>query len=266
MIYYPNAKINIGLNILSKREDGLHNIASLIVPIPLYDILEVVKQKDSEDTNISYSGFIFDNNKADLVMTAYDLIKYDFDIPNIRIHLHKMIPIDSGLGGGSADAIFMIKLLNELFALGLNDDQLYKYANRLGSDCAFFIPNKSSLVSGTGTILKPLTCSISKYQVVIIKPPVKCSTKDIFNNYVMTPSIPLSIPNNVADWKGVISNDLESVSASLYPEIACIKDYLYSSGALYASMSGSGSSVYGIFKQNTIIKPYKNYWYKSFCI
>ena len=266
MICYPNAKINIGLNIISKREDDFHNIESLIVPIPLYDILEVVKQKGECDTKISYSGFVFDNNKANLVMRAYDLIKYDFDIPNIRIHLHKMIPIHSGLGGGSSNAVFMIKLLNELFSLRLNYDQLYKYADRLGSDCAFFIPNESSLASGTGTVLKPLTCSISQYQVIIIKPPVKCSTKDIFNNYVMTPSMPLSIPNNVADWKGVISNDLESVSASLYPEITCIKEYLYSSGALYASMSGSGSSVYGIFKKNTIIKPYKNYWYKSFCI
>jgi 4-diphosphocytidyl-2-C-methyl-D-erythritol kinase len=157
----------------------------------------------------------------------------------------------------------MIKLLNKLFVLGLTDDQLYKYANRLGSDCAFFISNESSLASGTGTILTPLTCSIAQYQMIIIKPPVKCSTKDIFNNYVMIPSIPLSIPNNIADWREAISNNLESVSINLCPEIAYIKDYLYSSGALYASMSGSGSSVYGLFKKNTIIKPYKGYWYRS---
>ena len=266
MIYYPNAKLNIGLNVLSKREDGFHNIQSLIVPIPLYDILEVVKQKDEYDTKISYSGFIFDNNKADLVMRAYDLIKHDFDIPNIRIHLHKVIPIQSGLGGGSSNAVFMIKLLNELFTLGLNYDQLYRYANCLGSDCAFFISNKSALVSGTGTIIEPMYFPISHYQLVIVKPPLKCSTKDIFNNYIMTPSIPLSIPDNVDDWQGVVTNDLESVSIGIYPEIACIKDYLYSSGALYASMSGSGSSVYGLFKKNTIIKPYKDYWYRSFFI
>jgi len=263
MICYPNAKINIGLNVISKRIDGFHNLESVVIPIPLYDILEVIINRDIEETSISYSGYSLDNNKIDLVIRAYNLIKNDFKIPSLKIHLHKIIPIYSGLGGGSSDAVFMLKLLNNLFNLKISNMKLLKYANLLGSDCPFFVLNKISQVSGRGADVKPLNLSLSNYKLVIIKPPIECSTIDIFNKYVLKSSEPLIVTNKVESWRGSVKNNLESVCFDMHPEIANIKKYLYSSGAIYASMSGSGSSVYAFFKKNSIIKAYKNYWFKS---
>ncbi|MBO5250684.1 MAG: 4-(cytidine 5'-diphospho)-2-C-methyl-D-erythritol kinase [Bacteroidaceae bacterium] len=254
MITYPNAKINLGLNIVEKRPDGYHNLETIFYPINLQDALEVTQREGEEEYTLKVSGVPIEGEpENNLVVKAYRLLKKDFpDMPAIDIHMYKHIPTGAGLGGGSADAAFMIKLLNEKFGLGISTEQMEEYAARLGADCAFFIQNKPVFASGIGNIFEPIQLSLKGYYLVLVKPDIFVSTKDAFSQ--IKPQKPQQslkdiIRMPVETWRATMKNDFEYSVFQKYPEIAAIKDKLYDMGAVYASMSGSGSSVFGIFRE-----------------
>ncbi len=276
MICFPNAKINIGLRLMSKRKDGFHNIESIFFPINLFDILEVVKAKDfqTKKIKINYSG----NIKCisdDLCMKAYDLLDSDYNLPSVKVFLHKNIPIGSGLGGGSSNAVSMLKILNNLFELNLNHKQLLSYCIKLGSDCPFFLSNKPSFISGLGDVINSkIKFSLKDYQVLLIFPSKFLSTFKVFKNIEDKNNLMeennkrpdlfckiLSNDSSLRSWKDNLKNDLEQTSFQFFPEIKNIKERLYDMGAIYASMSGSGTAVYGIFSKQKIIK---NNWNKKY--
>ncbi|MBQ8520398.1 MAG: 4-(cytidine 5'-diphospho)-2-C-methyl-D-erythritol kinase [Bacteroides sp.] len=255
MITYPNAKINLGLNITEKRPDGYHNLETVFYPIQLQDALEVTKLEGKEEFTLKVSGMPIEGEpEQNLVVKAYKLLRKDFpDMTGIDIHMYKHIPTGAGLGGGSSDAAFMIKLLNEKFKLNLSIAQMEEYAARLGADCAFFIQDKPVFATGIGNQFEPIELSLKGYYLILVKPDIFVSTKDA---YALTrPQLPeVSIKDiikqPVETWKGRLKNDFEESVFQKFPEIAAIKDKLYDMGAVYASMSGSGSSVYGIFKES----------------
>ena len=254
MITYPNAKINLGLNITEKRPDGYHNLETVFYPINLQDALEVKILEGQEEYALKTSGTPIEGEpENNLVVKAYRLMKQDFpDMPAIDIHMYKHIPTGAGLGGGSADAAFMLKLLNEKFKLNLDDNQLEEYAAKLGADCAFFIRNKPVFASGIGNIFEPIKLSLQGYYLVLVKPDIFVSTKDAFAHIKpQTPKQSLKeiIRMPVETWRATMKNDFEESVFQKFPEIAAIKDKLYDMGAIYASMSGSGSSVFGIFRE-----------------
>jgi 4-diphosphocytidyl-2-C-methyl-D-erythritol kinase len=254
MITYPNAKINLGLNIVEKRPDGYHNLETVFYPINLQDALEVNDLEGEGEYTLKISGTPIegelDNN---LVVKAYRLLKKDFpNMGSINIHMYKHIPTGAGLGGGSADAAFMLKLLNEKFKLNLSTEKLEEYAAILGADCAFFIQNKPVFASGIGNIFEEINLSLKGYYLVLVKPDIFVSTKDAFANIIpMKPNHSLKeiIRMPVETWRATMKNDFEDSVFKKFPEIAAIKDKLYDMGAIYASMSGSGSSVFGIFRE-----------------
>ena len=254
MITYPNAKINLGLNIVEKRPDGYHNLETIFYPINLQDALEVTQLDGEGEYALTLSGTPIEGDPdQNLVVKTYRLLKKDFpDMPAIDIHMYKHIPTGAGLGGGSADAAFMIKLLNEKFKLGLSIEKMEEYAATLGADCAFFIQNKPVFASGIGNIFEPIQLSLKGYYLVLVKPDIFVSTKDAFSLIQpMKPSQSLReiVRMPVETWRATMKNDFENSVFQKYPEIAAIKDKLYDMGAIYASMSGSGSSVYGIFRE-----------------
>ena len=255
MITYPNAKINLGLNIVEKRPDGYHNLETIFYPINLQDALEVTKLENEEsEYKLKVSGVPIEGEpENNLVIKAYRLLKKDFpEMPSINIHMFKHIPTGAGLGGGSADAAFMIKLLNEKFNLNLSIEKMEEYAAILGADCAFFIQNKPVFASGIGNIFENINLSLKGYYIVLVKPDIFVSTKDAFAHITpMRPSQSLKeiICMPVETWRATMKNDFEESVFKKYPEIAAIKDKLYDMGAIYASMSGSGSSVFGIFRE-----------------
>lgn len=254
MITYPNAKINIGLNITERRPDGYHNIESVFYPINLQDAVEI-KTIEGEEPQGGYklkvSGTILDGTPDDnLVVKAYKLLRKDFNFPAQKIHLYKHIPVGAGLGGGSSDAAAIIKMLNEKFALGLTSEQMQNYAVQIGADCPFFINNTPVFATGIGNIFTPIELSLHGKTIILVKPDIFVSTRDAYALVKPSPAaIPLTeaIKQPISEWKQIITNDFEKSVFAKYPEIAAIKDKLYDMGALYASMSGSGSAVYGIF-------------------
>lgn len=254
MITYPNAKINIGLNITERRHDGYHNIESVFYPINLQDAVEI-KTIEGEEPQGGYklkvSGTILDGTPDDnLVVKAYKLLRKDFNFPAQKIHLYKHIPVGAGLGGGSSDAAAIIKMLNEKFALGLTSEQMQNYAVQIGADCPFFINNTPVFATGIGNIFTPIEFSLHGKTIILVKPDIFVSTRDAYALVKPSPAaIPLTeaIKQPISEWKQIITNDFEKSVFAKYPEIAAIKDKLYDMGALYASMSGSGSAVYGIF-------------------
>ncbi len=251
MILFPNAKINIGLNIVSKRPDGYHNLESIFYPFAIKDALEVI---EADELQFSSSGINIPGSADDnLCLKAYHLLKKDFtELPPVNIHLHKHIPIGAGLGGGSSDASFFIRLLNQKFSLGMENSKMEQYASKIGSDCAFFIQNRLAFAIQKGDQLSPLDLDLSNYFFVLVMPDVLVSTAEAYQGVRAAPvSAPLTelIKLPIQDWKLNIKNDFEPSVFSKYPVIAQIKASLYESGALYASMSGSGSSVFGIFKE-----------------
>jgi 4-diphosphocytidyl-2-C-methyl-D-erythritol kinase len=248
MVVFPNAKINLGLNILSKREDGYHNISSCFYPIDFFDILEVLPSKilSFQSSGISIPGSIEDN----LCLKAFHLLEADHGIPPVQIHLHKNIPIGAGLGGGSADASFMLKSLNELFQLNISDLDLEKYAARLGSDCPFFIKNNPVIAEGTGNIFLPLKIDLKGLNMVLIYPNIHVSTKEAYSGILPNDSkqnLTELLKSDIYNWKEELKNDFEKSVFNQYPTIANLKKVLYENGALYASMTGSGSAFFGIF-------------------
>jgi len=255
MITFPNAKINLGLNIIEKRPDGYHNLETIFYPINLQDALEVTRQEgNNKEYTLRISGMTLDGDpEENLVVRVYKLLKNDHpQIQPIDIHMYKHIPAGAGLGGGSSDAAHMIKLLNEKFALGLGAEQMEKYATQLGADCAFFIKNQPVFASGIGEIFEPIELSLKGYHIVLVKPDIFVSTRDAFSQIKPErPAVSLKeiVKQPIESWKGSMKNDFESSVFQKFPEIAAIKDELYDLGAVYAAMSGSGSAVYGIFRE-----------------
>lgn len=250
MISFPNAKINIGLFITEKRTDGFHNLESCFFPISWTDILEIIP---SDTFSFSSSGIEIPNNTSEtnLCVKAYNLLANDFEISPIKIHLHKNIPIGAGLGGGSADASFTLKMLNELFKLKISDQELENYARQLGSDCAFFIQNKPVFAIEKGDIFKILSLSLKNKFIVLINPNIHISTKEAYSGVKpQEAKIDLHtflIENSIENWKDKVHNDFEDSIFPNHPTIAELKNDLYNKGALYASMTGSGSTIFGIF-------------------
>jgi 4-diphosphocytidyl-2-C-methyl-D-erythritol kinase len=254
MIVFPNCKINLGLYISAKRPDGYHNLETVFYPLALREPLEIV---ESTSTQIHISGKEISGIAADnLIMKAYHLLKTHFPhkVMDYAIYLHKVLPMGAGLGGGSSDAAFMLMLINRHAALGLNDAQLAQYALQLGSDCPFFIYNRPMLAKGRGEQLEPIALDLSAYAIHLICPKLHIATADAFKkviprpapvNLAILPTIPIS------QWRELLSNDFESPLFALHPVLNQIKQALYNAGALYAAMSGSGSSLYGIFPKGT---------------
>ncbi|MEY4931298.1 MAG: hypothetical protein RI909_2022 [Bacteroidota bacterium] len=249
MVVFPHCKINLGLQVISKRDDGYHNIETCFYPIPWKDILEIIPAKEFAFTS---SGAIIPGKEEDnLCIRAYRILQTQFNLDPVKIHLHKVLPTGAGLGGGSSDAAFTLRVLNTIFDLKQSTDQLRHYAAQLGSDCSFFIDNKPMLGSGRGELLKELPLSLQGYYMVLIKPDIHVSTADAYAGVKpQTPhqSIADILARPVEEWKDFLFNDFEKSVFAKFPAIEAIKKELYQQGAIYASMSGSGSSVFGIFK------------------
>lgn len=255
MIVFPNAKINLGLNIVEKRLDGYHNLETVFYPINLQDALEVTRLEGStHDFRLHVSGHVIEGNPEDnLVVKAYRLLQRDFEMPAIDIHMYKHIPTGAGLGGGSSDCAFMIKLLNDKFSLELSTEQMEAYAAQLGADCAFFVRNKPVFATGIGNVFQPIDLSLEGYHIVLVKPDIFVSTRDAFAQITPhRPEVSLTeiIRKPVEEWKEWMVNDFEASVFAKYPEIKALKERMYELGAVYAAMSGSGSSVYGLFKNS----------------
>ena len=256
MVVFPNCKINLGLNIVAKRSDGFHDLETVFLPVELKDALEIIKSEKDQPTPIEFtmSGIAVDGNEEDnICVKAYHLLKKEFPhLPGIKMHLHKAIPMGAGLGGGSADGAFTLKLLNKLFELNISDEQLIHFALQLGSDCPFFIYNKPCFASGRGEIMNPVAIDLSAYKIVMINPGIHVNTGWAFSQIKpTTPTISLSsaISQPIENWQQTIKNDFEEPVFKEYPQIKSIKDVLIEKGAIYSSMSGSGSTVYGFFKK-----------------
>lgn len=247
MVVFPNAKINLGLHVLNKRDDGYHDIETCFYPIPLCDVLEVLP---AESLSFNQSGFTIPGASEDnLVLRAYALVGEDYDIPPVQIHLHKAIPMGAGLGGGSSDATNMLKALNTLFELSIPDEQLWKYANALGSDCAFFLRNTAALGTGRGSDLTDLDLSLKGFFLTLIHPGIHISTAEAYGQ--LTPnahrgSIEDLLITDPKTWKASLQNDFTASIYPNHPDIEQIEKTLYDAGAWYAAMSGSGSSVFAI--------------------
>ncbi|MCD7935232.1 MAG: 4-(cytidine 5'-diphospho)-2-C-methyl-D-erythritol kinase [Tannerellaceae bacterium] len=255
MICFPNAKINLGLNIVSKRPDGYHNIETVFYPIPIRDALEVVPAQafSFRQTGIPVDAPVEKN----LVIKALRLLEASWDVPPLEVHLLKAIPFGAGLGGGSADAAYMLKLVNDFCSLHIPEEELEKLAAHIGADCPFFIRNKPVFASGTGNLFEQITLSLDGYWLGLVKPDIHVSTPEAYR--MITPAAPaLSLKEvvqcPVREWKEKMVNDFETVVFGRHPAIREIKETLYKKGAVYAAMSGSGSSVFGLFEQPPALK------------
>jgi len=270
MIVFPNAKINLGLQITEKLNNGYHTINSCLYPIPWSDVLEVVPSKK---TTFNSTGIEIPGNKGDdIILKAYKLLKKDFPLPEVDIHLHKAIPIGAGLGGGSADAAFMLKLLNNEFQLFLEANILEDYAEQLGSDCPFFINNSPALVSGIGTDIKAIDLDLSGMYLLVINPGIHISTSQAYarvhpkkNN---TDLKELLLSKDFSRWQKELINDFEPSLFKQFAELQSIKEQLYNDGAVYAAMSGSGSTVFGLFgnKPNSFKSASSDWNYREFIL
>jgi len=266
MIVFPNCKINLGLNILQKREDGFHDLETIFFPVGLCDALEILHAQNK--TQLTISGLSAGNTEDNLCLKAFYLLKKDYpQLPEVNIHLLKAIPLGAGLGGGSADAAFTLQLLNKKFKLNIPDKKMCVYALQLGSDCPFFLFNKPCLATGSGELLENVNISLSGYKILLINPAIHISTAEAFSK--IKPAIPAKkikeiILQPVESWRGELSNDFENYIFEKYPQVKKIKEELYENGALYAAMSGSGSTVFGIFNKDSIINysAEPDYFYK----
>ena len=260
MITFPCAKINLGLNIVGQRPDGYHDLETVFYPVPLYDALEIKymgEEFPSEvDCDLKVTGNVVNCNEADnLVIKAYNLLAKDYKLPRVHAHLYKQIPSEAGLGGGSSDAAYMIRLLDERFRLNIGKAEMERYAARLGADCAFFISSEPSFATGIGDELMPADGpkgSLNGYHIAIVKPNIAVSTKEAYAN--ISPHKPEKccrdiVRQPIETWKDELINDFEVPIFNRHPDLAAIKKQLYQLGAVYAAMSGSGSSLFGLFKE-----------------
>ena len=256
MVLFPNAKINIGLNIVERRADGYHNIETVMCPVKWCDILEIVPAQGNETTLTTTGRAVNCPPEKNLVMKAYLLFQQETGIGNVDIYLHKIIPDGAGLGGGSADAAFTHIGLNEIFKCNLSKDQLAGMAAKIGADCPFFIYNEPQLATGIGTEFTPVEVSLDDYSILIVKPQVSVPTAQAYAG--VTPmqadhNLATAINLPISQWNGIIKNDFEKSVFPAYPEIEIVKQKIIDMGADYVSMSGSGSAVYGIFSKNDIL-------------
>ncbi|MBX7093404.1 MAG: 4-(cytidine 5'-diphospho)-2-C-methyl-D-erythritol kinase [Flavobacteriales bacterium] len=255
MISFPNAKINLGLNVLRKRPDGYHDIDSVFYPVDWKDVLELVPStKDA--SSFHYSGLhIPGESTNNLLVKALALLQQNYSIPAVEVYLHKLIPMGAGLGGGSSDGAFMIKALNELFSLQLSIEEMEKFAAQLGSDCPFFIRNLPAHVEGRGERMSTIELDLSSYSIYLTNPNLHIGTAEAYSG--IQPSVPayssLQIVQQfpIGEWKNYLKNDFEISAFSRFPDLKSDKEMLYEMGAIYASMTGSGSTLFGIF-------PHKN--------
>lgn len=257
MVTFPNAKINIGLNVLNKRPDGYHNIESLFYPIPLKDALEVLKTDG--DFSFSSSGIALEcDDESNLVVKAFRLLQQTYSLPNVKIHLHKNIPFGAGLGGGSADAAFVMLMINQMFELKLSEEKLIAYAAQIGADCAFFIKNTPCIAEGIGEKLTPFSVDLKDKYLLLVKPDVEVPTANAYK-YVQPfePDDKLVdvLVKPVQEWGDGVKNDFEPSVFKQYPELSAVKEELKQMGASYVAMSGSGASLYGIFDQKPADNP-----------
>lgn len=252
MITFPNAKINLGLNIVSRRPDGYHNIETVFYPIPLTDSLEIVPAANNcSDTTLKCYGRTVDcPAEKNLVMKAYRIMENEFGLPPVEIHLVKHIPDGAGLGGGSSDASFCLKMLNDMFKVGLTNERLAEMASKIGADCAFFIYNTPMMATGIGNVFSPIKVSLKGMGMLLVKPDVSVPTKAAYAQATPKPSskpLPSILSAGIERWQSELANDFEQSVFAQYPELASIKQSLIDEGAIYAAMSGSGSSIFGIF-------------------
>ncbi len=253
MIVFPNAKINIGLQVLKKRADNYHELETVFYPVKKCDILEII---EAPKLSLHTSGIIIEGNiEENICLKAYKMLAKDFKLPIIAIYLHKVIPIGAGLGGGSSDAAFMIKALNEKFKLSLTNEKMQDYARQLGADCAFFIKSQPVFAEGIGNEFTDIKLDLSSYHFIIVKPKIHISTQEAYQSVVPDShgkNLKQNIQTPIENWKNTIINDFEAGIFRKFPEIREIKEEMYHMGALYASMSGSGSAVFGIFKEKPV--------------
>jgi 4-diphosphocytidyl-2C-methyl-D-erythritol kinase len=271
MICFPNAKINLGLRIVEKRPDGYHNLETVFYPIGLKDALESVPSTHRTDFTLTVSGIYEKENpkeqEKNLITKAYRLLQGKYDLQSADFYLHKAIPTGAGLGGGSSDAAFTLKIVNEINNLGLTSFELEELSVHLGADCSFFIKNKPTFASGIGTIFEDIALSLKGYYLVLVKPNIHVSTAEAYS--LVHPAYPeLSLKyvltHPISTWKNTVVNDFEASIFERYPQIESIKEQMYLSGALYASMSGSGSSVFGLFdKPVNLQQSFKDCFYWS---
>lgn len=262
MINFPIAKINLGLNITGKRDDGYHNLETVFYPVPIKDALEIYPMDDDfpsdcdcdlKVTNITIDG----DEQKNLVVRAYRLLSQIYKLPRIHAHLYKGIPTQAGMGGGSSDCAYMIRLLNKAFSLGMSEEEMIHHATKLGADCPFFILSRPAYAEGIGEKLSPIGLDLSGWHIGIVRPDIPVSTKEAFS--LVTPHAPERncrdiVAQPVETWRNSLVNDFEKSVFAIHPEIGAIKERLYSLGAVYAAMSGSGSSVFGLFRNSIDLK------------
>jgi 4-diphosphocytidyl-2-C-methyl-D-erythritol kinase len=267
MLLFPNCKINLGLHVTQKRNDGFHNIETVFYPINWCDALEMIENFEAKapimftSTGLNINGDIRDN----LIYKAWQLISAIKPLPPIKVHLHKNLPMGAGLGGGSADAAFFINMLNQKFELNFSVEEKIEIASKLGSDCAFFIENKPVLAKEKGNVFSEIKVDLSQYYILVVYPGIHSNTKDAYQN--LTPKIPLNNLKSIietkpiVEWKDLLVNDFEASIFKIYPQINELKQLLYQSGAIYASLSGSGSAVFGIFDEKPDLALKKDFEY-----
>ena len=256
MITFPNAKINLGLNIVARRPDGYHNIETVFYPVPLTDVLEIVPANPGTEVSLTCYGNPVDcPPEKNLVMRAYRLMQERYGLPPVAMHLYKHIPDGAGLGGGSSDAAHALGMLNKMFDLSLTDSQLASMAATLGADCAFFIYNRPMLATGIGDVLSPIDVDLKGKTLLLVKPPVGVDTRMAYSRVVPAPataSLPRLITRPVESWDGLLVNDFEPSVFAALPQLWLIKAQLLDAGAQYAAMSGSGSTIFGIFDSDNV--------------
>lgn len=269
MICFPNAKINLGLNIIEKRSDGFHNIQTLFYPIGWHDALEAIEnkgyRKGADKLSLAITGIKLGSTRNNLVSKAYRSLDAKYDLPPVKAHLHKSIPAGAGLGGGSSNAAFFINLLNEKFELKISAEDRKNFAAQLGSDCAFFIENKPVFASEKGDVFSSAKLDLSKYYFIVVYPAIHSNTAEAYRGIIPAKpkhALKETISVGIKSWKEKLENDFEKNIFYRFPELENIKSKFYEEGALYASMSGSGSAVFGIFEKESDISEFsfpKNY-------
>ena len=257
MITFPIAKINLGLNVVEKRPDGYHNLQTVFYPVPIKDALEVVTMDPAfpsdVDCDLKVSNFDTGDEQRNLVVRAYHALKADYPaMPRCHAHLYKAIPTQAGMGGGSSDCAYMIRLLNDQFALHLSEQQMMQYAARLGADCAFFIKSRPCYAEGIGEQLEDIDLDLSGWHIAVVRPDIPVPTREAFSR--IRPHFPAKncrdiVRQPVDTWAAELVNDFEQSVFALHPELAAVKDHLYKMGATYAAMSGSGSALFGLFRE-----------------
>ena len=257
MITFPIAKINLGLNVVEKRPDGYHNLQTVFYPVPIKDALEVVTMDPAfpsdVDCDLKVSNFDTGDEQRNLVVRAYQALKADYPaLPRCHAHLYKAIPTQAGMGGGSSDCAYMIRLLNDQFALHLSEQQMMQYAARLGADCAFFIKSRPCYAEGIGEQLEDIDLDLSGWHIAVVRPDIPVPTREAFAR--IRPHYPAKncrdiVRQPVDTWAAELVNDFEQSVFALHPELAAVKDRLYKMGATYAAMSGSGSALFGLFRE-----------------